>query len=292
MKKYLKYKKKYLQYAGSEVSSINYEHRDFLNRYDTNIIDIAEYIEKRNNDFIDYIYTKRTEGTEGFKIMLIIGAIPEQQDKFNIPDNYIPIYLEKDYKFTYYSKSIEIINRIKTESFDSYPLLICDLFTLEERFPDIKYDLIIFDGGVCFHLELNVEKILGLFRLTYDNNSIIIFDNMYNMVLIDRKFDVDLIDLESDNLPKVYKYIDTKKSRARILESEKISSLYKLWFVKHFDSSKLLFNDRIFFALKNYFQPTITHNPRKTIIIYTEINPYLKDSSQMPYLFCCQTKNY
>ena len=57
MNKYLKYKKKYLQYAGCEV---NYEERrDFLNRYDTDIIDIAEYIEKRNNDFIDYISTKK-----------------------------------------------------------------------------------------------------------------------------------------------------------------------------------------------------------------------------------------
>ena len=62
------------------------------------------------------------------------------------------------------------------------------------------------------------------------------------MVLINRKFDVDLIDLKSDNLPKVYKYIDIKKSEGKILESQKISSLYKL-----------LFNDRIFLSFREFF---------------------------------------
>ena len=62
------------------------------------------------------------------------------------------------------------------------------------------------------------------------------------MVLINRKFDVDLIDLKSDNLPKVYKYIDIKKSEGKILESRKISSLYKL-----------LFNDRIFLSFREFF---------------------------------------
>jgi hypothetical protein len=97
---------------------------------------------------------------------------------------------------------------------------------------------------------------------------------------------------EAVSIPVMAKCRIGHLSEAKILESDKISSLYKSWFEKHFDSSKLLFNDKIFLSFKaNTFQPVIRHNPRKTIIIYTEINPYLQKSSQTPYLFCCQTKN-
>ena len=284
MRKYLEYKEKYkfLSLKGGSCE-IDVERTEFLNKYNTDIIDIPKYIEKRNNDFIDYISSKRDEG---FKIMLIVGATPEQQDKFNIIYGYLPIYLEKDYMFGYYPNSLEILDRLITEPFESYPLLVCDLFKLEERFPEIKYDLIIFDGGVCFHLGLNVEKILGLFRLTYDNNSIIIFDNISNIIL-DEKLTFE--EIESENLPLVYRY---RKNSIVILESQEISSFYKLWFEKYFDKTKLLFNDQAFFVVKNHFQSVIRYNPTKTIIIYTEINPYLKNNSQYPYLYCCQTKNY
>ena len=150
--KYLKYKNKYFQLRKQLGGN-----PELIKLYDDSLAKA-----------IDYVQTQRTGG---LKIMLIIDAIPLEQNNFNIPPNHVPVYLQQ----RRYTDSDDIRNfpRAKTESFSEYPVFFGDITTLT----DPKFNIIIFNKNKCGKISGFTESTLSnLFNLTYDDQSIIVLD--------------------------------------------------------------------------------------------------------------------
>ncbi len=150
--KYLKYKNKYFELR--EQLGGNPE---LIKLYDDSLAKAIEYVKRQR--------------TRGLKIMLIIDAIPTEQSNFNIPSNHVPVYLQqRKYREP---DDIRIFSRAKTESFDTYPVFFGDITTLTEP----KFDIIIFNKNKCGKIsEFNASTLSNLFKLTFDNQSIIVLD--------------------------------------------------------------------------------------------------------------------
>jgi hypothetical protein len=150
--KYLKYKNKYFQLR--EQLGGNPE---LIKLYDDSLAKAIDYIDRQR--------------AMGLKIMLIIDAIPSEQNNFNIPPNHVPVYLQQ----RRYTDSDDIRNfpRAKIESFGEYPVFFGNITKLT----DPKFDIIIFNKNKCGKISEFTESTLSnLFALTYDNQSIIILD--------------------------------------------------------------------------------------------------------------------
>lgn len=221
--KYLKYKNKYTElknFRNNQIGGnpfeellskiINPETNEFYKHGKVQKFIKEYYYEylynKKICESIEYIQTHRKNGK---KIMLIVGSVPEQSDKFNILPDYVPFYCEDDIEFLYYTgdtttlKHISWLN-ILTKSFEEYPLLFAYMFNSEKFYN--MFDLIVFDTGTVYWMELDKNKLLNLFRYTYDNSSIVVLDNQTNMRIASKNPDTDAIILSSDKLPMYFSY--------------------------------------------------------------------------------------
>jgi len=108
--------------------------------------------------------------------MLIVGAIPTQIDRFVIPNNFVPIFIERIFGITWYKKTPFIHKEILTKSFEECPIIFYDILSPELVELNIGFDLITFDKSVCKFLDLTSEKLINLFKLTFDNKSLIVIE--------------------------------------------------------------------------------------------------------------------
>ncbi len=128
------------------------------------------------------------------KLMLIIGAIPEQINKFIIPEGYVPVFVEDDpNQTTYFGR--EKLN--KTPGFSEYPLIIT---TAPHGLPKQSFDLIIFDNGVIKFNPLTKHLITQYQSLLRDEKSVLVLDNIYksaylpmNIYLRDKGMDICMV---------------------------------------------------------------------------------------------------
>lgn len=119
----------------------------------------------------DYI----KENTEkGLKIMLIVGAVPEQRSKFIIPTGYAPVFIEDDKTFSTYSETITPTT--KEKNFSEYPLIIG---TAPYDLPKRAFDLIVFDNGVIKFNPLTKTLINEYKALLRNAQSLLVLDNIY-----------------------------------------------------------------------------------------------------------------
>ena len=107
------------------------------------------------------------------KYILIIGANPDQKDKFNIPSDYKPFYIETSFDGS--SSNVSIVKtNYETKSFDEYPLLLCDIRNIAIHFPNTKFDIILCDNGVSRHLDINPQFIKYLLNIKTENGIVIL----------------------------------------------------------------------------------------------------------------------
>jgi hypothetical protein len=188
-KKYIKYKSKYITLknslnGGSEKSIVSPD--KLLSQY-TNFRDL---LHKDGYYLIEEQYTSVRDYLLGAnKLILIIGAHPLERDKFIIPTDTLPVFIDTLDNLDQATKQkiIRIYNENIT-TFENFPLFISSIDSLNEILEivgineSVKFDYIIFDKGVCFHLDLNVHNINFFINLLKKNKtSMLVFDNMYNM---------------------------------------------------------------------------------------------------------------
>lgn len=160
-----------------KTTLLYYDNNIFINQkifnvylYFTNTKKILSNIVKKKLSRIDelkeYVDTNREKGN---KIMLIVGANPDEKNHFIIPEKYVPVYV--DINDTYSKQH----NKFENEPFDNHPFIICNIIELH-KYEYIKYDLIIFDMRVCKFIDFNLITLTNLFKITYDNTSLIIID--------------------------------------------------------------------------------------------------------------------
>jgi hypothetical protein len=239
--KYIKYKNKYIELKKSfQNGGMNEKQFELINKIinqetgKINILGITPiyiqeyygYIEiDRICNAIQFIKKQRDSGK---KIMLIVGSVPEQQSKFYIPINYIPIYSQASLIFDGYMSDIKFNcweNLIK-KTFEEYPVLFTDIFDIKEL--QSLFDLIIFDGGTVYWINLNKLKLLNIFKYTYDNSSIVVIDNQTNdnPPYKDKNFK----NLYDDYIPMYY-YFTSHKNIIREIT---------FWFYKNFNGQYIV----------------------------------------------------
>jgi hypothetical protein len=129
------------------------------------------------------IELKRTEINEYIsspeKKILIVGAEPTQHEQFLIPSGYLPMYIETDFGGSI-SNTKEITTRYESESFRAFPLLLINIENILDKFPDLKFDIIIFDKGVCYWLEI-LKSTIDYFINLKKPDGVVVFDNKFNM---------------------------------------------------------------------------------------------------------------
>jgi hypothetical protein len=112
--------------------------------------------------------------------MLIVGAIPEQQSKFVIPPNYMPVYIENDPQIKTYgrdaNKGISANTGVSVDKdFDSYPLVIGHA---PDDLPKHSFDLVIFDNSVIKFNPLNKILVDEYRSLLRNKDSLLVLDNI------------------------------------------------------------------------------------------------------------------
>jgi len=126
------------------------------------------YINNREEYIMTLMELKKSEIAEYIispeKKMLIVGAEPTQHEKFIIPSDFKPIYIETDFGGST-SNSSEIMNLYEIQKLTDFPLLILPIESFEKEIPGLKFDLIIFDKSVCYWLNINKSFIDYLISL-------------------------------------------------------------------------------------------------------------------------------
>lgn len=131
--------------------------------------------------------------------MLIVGAQPSQYNKFIIPKDHKPFYIETDFGG---SSSTAPKTEYITKNFIDFPLLIIGVESIFDKFSNIKFDKIIFDLGVCYWLRITKNRIDYLISIKKPNG-IIVFDNMFNMSRIIKDEELDkFTETLATNLPQ------------------------------------------------------------------------------------------
>jgi hypothetical protein len=155
------------------------------------------------NETITYISLQRTNGK---KIMLIVGSIPEQIDKFKIPDNYVYVFCQDDfslpgYRDNNFDKLVSMSKyNLLTKTFVEYPIIYSyDIFGLKDFHK--MFDLIIFDVGTVHWLSLDKNKLTNIFNYTFDNSSIIVIDNLSGFSVKRKPYDIMI---EHNRFPSYY----------------------------------------------------------------------------------------
>jgi len=112
----------------------------------------------------------------GYKIMLIVGAVPEQISKFIIPDGYVPVFIEDDNTFSTYSERIPTAAATEDNDFSSYPLIIGHA---PYGLPKHAFDLVVFDNSVIKFNPLTKSLINEYRALLRNEQSLLVLDNIY-----------------------------------------------------------------------------------------------------------------
>lgn len=312
--KFIKYKNKYKklknQYGGKLLTKeeidniksqiINYEtNSKYPTLENLNKFYDQELKQIQNQRIIDYVISQRTQGK---KLMLIIGAIPTQKDNYIIPPNFVPIYLEKVFDNSWYNKSSTnnhkfIIKEILTKSFDEFPIIFYDILSdelggyIELLELNIRFNLIIFDRSVLKYLDLTDDKINNLFRLTFDNKSLIVIEGFNSGEQISK-----------EEFLEFYSNYYLPRCPISILQSEKIKFISE-WFKLYFNNinirtetynknQNINFNNEC--AFNFILENTITNNNNKntTLLFYNQNIFYTnKDNSdKYLYLYLVKTK--
>jgi hypothetical protein len=323
--KYLKYKNKYLELKNqvggilTEEELSNIEEQIILNKsYQNRTEDINNINEfytlkvKTDNEkqFKSYIDENRKIGK---KIMLIVGAVPEQHEKFIIPKNYVPVYIENDFIFQYYNGTlvpssirINLVSNIKANTFDKYPLIIHDIFSKEFKDIGVRFDLIIFDTAVCKFISFNYNYLMTLFNLTFDNSSLIVMDNNTELYLNPVYSKIKSIEFknktnETELMDKYNNYIHP------LLIINKLNSWFKKYFgekininVSTYLDNKDIKDDEIendvpynkFINLCKFYINLIkmSSNNLKTTLLYYDKNIFINDLTLNVYLYFTNTK--
>jgi hypothetical protein len=134
---------------------------------------VIENKEKYDQAKIYLVRAKLSEEEVNAKYILIIGANPDQKDKFNIPSDYKPFYIETSFDGS--SSDVSIVKtNYETKSFDEYPLLLCDIRNIAIHFPNTKFDIILCDNGVSRHLDINPQFIKYLLNIKTENGIVIL----------------------------------------------------------------------------------------------------------------------
>jgi hypothetical protein len=149
-----------------------------------NINKAFEYFDKylNNQRKIDAVAFIQKLHDEGKKSMLIVGAVPEQIDRFWVPRNYVPIFVEKDVRLggefgSVYISNHQVMTNLLFKSIEEYPLINADLLTMHKTGFQYLFDLIVLDFNVSYMLKLSIPVLLKIFRLARDNNSCVVLDN-------------------------------------------------------------------------------------------------------------------
>lgn len=260
--KYLKYKNKYFQLRQQLGGN-----PELIKLYDNSLAKAIEYIDRQR--------------TGGLKIMLIIDAIPIYQNKFIIPPNHVPVYLQQ----RKYPDLIDLISFIKAknESFDTYPVFFGDITKLTNP----KFDIIIFNKNICGQIsEFTGSTLSNLFNLTYDDQSIIVLDRE-NLLKFSGPGSVSILSNLTattlfDNTPltsnlPVYTYS---------INPRNIINKLKKWFDKYLPG-KLNYVESALKTNGKFIEPClfnaglqdqITNGTKNTVIFYNN-NLFYKDNS-------------
>jgi hypothetical protein len=211
-KKYIKYKSKYITLknslnGGSEKTIVS---PDKLLSLQTNFYRLLHkdgyyLIEEQYSSVIDYLLGAN-------KLILIIGAHPLERDKFIIPTDTLPVFIDTlDHLSPETYRNIIRNYNENITTFENFPLFIGSIYVINNILEilgikeHVKFDYIIFDDGVCFHLDLNVRNINFIINLLKKNKtSMLVFDNRRNNVAVGRSSSKEISFIE-DNFPFYYK---------------------------------------------------------------------------------------
>ena len=312
--KFIKYKNKYNklknQYGGELLTKeeilniksqiINYEtNSKYPDLKKLNQFYEQELKQIQNQRLIEYIRIQRSQGK---KIMLIVGENPKWDSSYVIPPNFVPIYLEKIFGNTWNNKSLnynfKFINKeILTKSFDEFPIIFFDIFSDElggyiELFElNIRFNSIIFNGSVFKYLDLTDDKINNLFRLTFDNKSLIVIEGFNSGEQISK-----------EEFLQFYNNYNLPRCPISMLQSEKIKIISE-WFKRYFNNihistetyyknQNINFNNEC--AFNFILENTITNNNNKntTLLFYNQniFYPNKDNSDKYLYLYLVKTK--
>jgi hypothetical protein len=306
--KYIKYKNKYNklknQHGGELLTKeeilniksqiINYESNSkYPDLKNLNQFYEQEFKQIQNKRLIEYVKNQRTQGK---KLMLIVGSIPTQKDNFVIPPNFVPIYLEKIFSDSWYNKSLSnnlkfIIKEILTKSFDEFPIIFFDILSdeLDElgEFAklNIGFDLIIFDISVFTYLDLTSKNIINLFRLTFDDKSLIVIEGFNSGEQISEE--IFLTTYDNKYLPRC---------PISMLQSEKIKMISG-WFNINFNNNidistktyyknqDIIFNNECVFNFILDNTITNSNNKNTTLLFYNQNIFYTSKDNNNKYLY-------
>jgi hypothetical protein len=229
--KYLKYKIKYLNLkensgGGDNRISTGVVIADNTNNTATNNTATTDTATDKTDK---YDQAKKYLNDKTKKNMLIVGANPDQQDKFNIPEDYKPFYIETDFLGSSSNETM-VKENYKNKSFDEYPLLLCDIRDIAKHFPDIKFDIIIFDNGVCSHLKIDVLFIEYLINIKKEDG-IIILGGIFNCSTLSDKNLLRDINKKMILLEKFPLHFN-------IFEKNETSIFYYEWFKRFFSDKR------------------------------------------------------
>ena len=214
--KYLKYKIKYLNLKENSGGD---------NRISTGVVIADNTTDKTDK----YDQAKKYLNDKTKKNMLIVGANPDQKDKFNIPEDCKPFYIETDFLGSISNETM-VKENYKNKSFDEYPLLLCDIRDIGKHFPDIKFDIIIFDNGVCHHLKIDVLFIEYLINIKKEDGIIILGSIFSSSTLSDKNLlrDINKKMILLEKFPIGF----------NIFEKNETSIFYYEWFKRFFSDKR------------------------------------------------------
>ena len=214
--------------------------------------------------------------------ILIIGAVPSEKDKFSVNyDYYLPVYLPMNITPNYRILNCKFVNtdrickvtiepiyeKMLTKSFNDYPLIFNVNGALEGD--NIKFDYIFFNVDICNKINFNKDKILQLCTLTYDDQSVIVFDRIdyktkYNITneKETEKFIINYDNNESSDIMPIY--------NIKVYPIHVMGGLV-LWFINKFgDNIDINKHTYTFKKIKDYDE-IIFCNQNDFFIIYRKI---------------------
>jgi hypothetical protein len=221
--KYLKYKNKYIELKkkNNNIGVMPIEQIELKKKIfddETNKVksharerDIGDYynLYLSNNRICEAINYIKKNRKMGKKIMLVVGAIPEQSNKFVIPDDYVTIYSQNNFHLedyfsltNYLETKINSISNLFTKCFEEYPILYNDVFDIKKL--ESQFDFVVFDKGTCFWIGFDKNILLKIFKYTYDNSSIVVIDNLSNAIPYNNSTVIPTNDVMSVKMPMYY----------------------------------------------------------------------------------------
>jgi len=178
--------------------------------------------------------------------------------------------------------------------------LFADIF-YHKRFQNM-FDLITFDGGTVYWMNLNKERLLNIFKYTYDNSSLVVMDNEFNQTqACDKKGMYNASDKVS--VPK-YCTInrdyttqnDNIKGRAYNYKIKQMIYNIALWFDNNFDKENMIIKGQKYFfndtneCMIEFKQNMVDCDKTKLNIFFNSKNIYSSLDNVKIFLYFIGTK--